>query len=165
MNLDADLVERIGGFLLTAGGSDEFCHLYVGRVVAPPADGEGIAGYGGEISENEDIRVRVWAAEEAIEAAFAGCFTNSDHRDRPVLAGGQTQRATAKMDDGMTQRLFLDNPALASTSATVVASGPDGIVLDRTVFYARGGGQPGDSGWLRWDGGETPITEAVKGRG
>jgi misacylated tRNA(Ala) deacylase len=54
---------------------------------------------------------------------------------------------------------------LASTSATVIASGPDGIVLDRTVFYARGGGQPGDSGVLRWDGGETAVTEAVKGEG
>ncbi len=65
----------------------------------------------------------------------------------------------------MTQRLFLDDPTLASTSATVVASGPEGIVLDRTVFYARGGGQPGDSGTLRWEGGETPVTEAVKGEG
>jgi misacylated tRNA(Ala) deacylase len=67
------------------------------------------------------------------------------------------------MDDGMTQRLFLDDPTLASTAASVVASGPDGVVLDRTVFYARGGGQPGDGGVLRWDGGETAITEAVKG--
>jgi misacylated tRNA(Ala) deacylase len=65
----------------------------------------------------------------------------------------------------MTQRLFLDDPTLASTSATVVASGPDGIVLDRTVFYARGGGQPGDSGVLRWDGGDVLVTEAVKGEG
>jgi misacylated tRNA(Ala) deacylase len=65
----------------------------------------------------------------------------------------------------MTQRLFLDDPTLAATSATVLASGADGIVLDRTVFYARGGGQPGDIGVLRWAGGETPITEAVKGEG
>ena len=36
-------------------------------------------------------------------------------------------------------------------------------MLDRTVFYARGGGQPGDTGVLRWDGGEIAITEAVKG--
>lgn len=77
MNLDADLTERIGGYMLTAGGADEFCHLYIGRVVAPPTDGEGIAGHAGEASEHEDIRVRVWDAEEAIQAAFAGCFTNS----------------------------------------------------------------------------------------
>jgi misacylated tRNA(Ala) deacylase len=69
------------------------------------------------------------------------------------------------MDDLMTERLFLDDPTLASTMATVLDSGPEGIVLDRTVFYARGGGQPGDSGALRWDGGETPVTEAVKGEG
>ena len=30
------------------------------------------------------------------------------------------------------------------------------MVLDRTVFYARGGGQPGDTGTLRWEGGEMP---------
>ncbi len=77
MNMDADRVERIGGFLLTPGGADEFCHLYAGRVVAPPADGEGIVGFGGEVSESEDIRVRVWSAADAIDAAFAGYFTNA----------------------------------------------------------------------------------------
>jgi len=65
----------------------------------------------------------------------------------------------------MTRRLFLDDPTLASTAATVIASGADGIVLDQTVFYARGGGQPGDSGSLHWDGGSVAITEAVKGEG
>jgi misacylated tRNA(Ala) deacylase len=69
------------------------------------------------------------------------------------------------MDDRMTARLFLDDPTLATTPAIVVASGSDAIVLDRTVFYPRGGGQPGDTGSLRWDGGETPIVEAVKGDG
>jgi misacylated tRNA(Ala) deacylase len=69
------------------------------------------------------------------------------------------------MEGRMTARLFLDDAGLATTSAVVRASSPDGIVLDRTVFYARGGGQSGDSGLLRWDAGEARITEAVKGEG
>jgi misacylated tRNA(Ala) deacylase len=65
----------------------------------------------------------------------------------------------------MTERLFLDQPTLARVDATVVSSAPEGIVLDRTVFYARGGGQPGDIGMLWWEGGEVAITDTVKGDG
>lgn len=64
-----------------------------------------------------------------------------------------------------TEMMFLDDPRRQSVSSTVVASAADGIVLDRTVFYARGGGQPGDVGRLRWDGGETAIADTVKGEG
>jgi len=65
----------------------------------------------------------------------------------------------------MTQKLFLDDPRLTGTQAVVQASGPDGVILDRTVFYGRGGGQPGDRGVLHWDGGSAAIAEAVKGEG
>ena len=62
----------------------------------------------------------------------------------------------------MTELLFLDSPALDRAAATVLASGPDGVVLDRTVFYARSGGQPGDVGRLSWTGGEAVVTDTVK---
>ena len=65
----------------------------------------------------------------------------------------------------MTTRLFLDETALAEMTATVLLAQPSGILLDRTVFYARSGGQPGDTGTLRWDGGELTITETIKGEG
>jgi ADP-ribose pyrophosphatase len=77
MGLAADRTCRIGRFLLTAGGSDELCELYAGRVVAPPCDADGIVGLGGEAVEDEDIRVRVWPAERAIAAVLAGEFVNS----------------------------------------------------------------------------------------
>jgi misacylated tRNA(Ala) deacylase len=67
--------------------------------------------------------------------------------------------------DTMTEKLFLDEPRRRTVTASVVASGADGIVLDRTIFYARSGGQPGDVGVLRWDGSETAIADTVKGDG
>lgn len=72
--MPADRLEKIGAYILSSGGADELCHLFAGRVAAPAA---GIAGYFGLASEHEDIRVRVWPANEAIEAAFAGRITNS----------------------------------------------------------------------------------------
>ena len=66
----------------------------------------------------------------------------------------------------MTEPLFLSDPYRKSADARVIAlTGEGGIVLDRTIFYARGGGQPGDSGRLDWEGGRIPIATAVKGEG
>ena len=52
---------------------------------------------------------------------------------------------------------------MRSTEATVVAVTPQRLELDRTVFYATGGGQPGDQGVIRTEAGtEIPIAEAIK---
>jgi misacylated tRNA(Ala) deacylase len=37
--------------------------------------------------------------------------------------------------------------------------------LDRTVFYPRGGGQPGDAGILEWEGGAVAIRDTVRDAG
>ncbi|MYZ49468.1 alanyl-tRNA editing protein [Propylenella binzhouense] len=47
-----------------------------------------------------------------------------------------------------TATLFRDDAYLRACEAQVVEVGPEGIVLDRTVFYPAAGGQPGDSGTL-----------------
>ncbi len=65
----------------------------------------------------------------------------------------------------MTTLLFRDDAYLKSCDATVTAiNDRGGIILDQTVFYPTGGGQPGDSGSLRLAGGnEITISTAVKG--
>ncbi|PZR94428.1 MAG: Ala-tRNA(Pro) hydrolase [Stutzerimonas stutzeri] len=62
-----------------------------------------------------------------------------------------------------TELLFRDDAYLTETQATVVAINErGGIELDRTVFYATGGGQPGDAGVLvRGDGSEIAIGTAI----
>jgi misacylated tRNA(Ala) deacylase len=62
-----------------------------------------------------------------------------------------------------TELLYRDDAYLQAAAARVLAAGPEGILLDRTPFYAQAGGQPGDAGLLRWAGGETPILKAIKG--
>ncbi len=65
----------------------------------------------------------------------------------------------------MTTKLFLEDANLRAMQARVVAAVDDTVTLDRTVFYARSGGQPGDRGTLRWDSGAADVVEAVKGEG
>ncbi|WP_343714113.1 alanyl-tRNA editing protein [Inquilinus sp.] len=63
----------------------------------------------------------------------------------------------------MTELLFRDDAYAREATATVVAATPEGIVLDRTVFYATAGGQPGDTGTIRWAGGEAAVADTRKG--
>jgi misacylated tRNA(Ala) deacylase len=65
----------------------------------------------------------------------------------------------------MIEELFRQDAYLKEADATVTALEERGVRLDRSIFYPTGGGQPGDSGSLRWDGGEARIVDAVKADG
>jgi misacylated tRNA(Ala) deacylase len=65
----------------------------------------------------------------------------------------------------MTDDLYSRDAYLRSCDAIVTALTDEGVVLDRTVFYARGGGQAGDTGSLRWDGGECRVADTFKSAG
>jgi misacylated tRNA(Ala) deacylase len=64
----------------------------------------------------------------------------------------------------MTEPLFVAEPYRKSATARVIAQTDEGgLILDRTIFYARGGGQPGDSGTLDWEGARIAIATTIKG--
>jgi misacylated tRNA(Ala) deacylase len=63
----------------------------------------------------------------------------------------------------VTDLLFRDDPYLAAADCRITGHTPEGgLIVDRTVFYPTGGGQPGDSGVLEWSGGTFPIAATLK---
>ena len=66
----------------------------------------------------------------------------------------------------MTELLFRADAYLTECDARVTGLTPEGgIIVDRSVFYPTGGGQPGDSGRITWSGGGLAIATAVKVEG
>jgi misacylated tRNA(Ala) deacylase len=65
----------------------------------------------------------------------------------------------------VTEALFREDGYLAETEAEVIAvNDRGGIILDRTVFYATSGGQPGDTGKLTLaDGRAVDIAATITG--
>ncbi|MFN4155976.1 MAG: alanyl-tRNA editing protein [Paracoccaceae bacterium] len=66
----------------------------------------------------------------------------------------------------MTELLFREDAYAQHAGSVVTGHTPEGgILIDRSVFYPTGGGQPGDNGWVEWSGGRLTIATAVKVEG
>ena len=66
----------------------------------------------------------------------------------------------------MTEWLFQQDAYLRRCAARVIDVSPEGVVLDRTVFYPLGGGQPGDTGTLETrDGRRWQVIDTRKADG
>ncbi|MEP3638648.1 MAG: alanyl-tRNA editing protein [Paracoccaceae bacterium] len=66
----------------------------------------------------------------------------------------------------MTQPLFHADAYMRSCDAVVSEHTDEGgLILDQTIFYPTGGGQPGDSGVITFNGQQLGIASAIKGQG
>ena len=62
----------------------------------------------------------------------------------------------------MTRLLFREDAYLRQCVGLVSGHTDEGaIVVDQTVFYPTGGGQPGDAGYVQWDKGRIAIATAI----
>ena len=63
----------------------------------------------------------------------------------------------------MTDLLFREDAYQTVADCRIIGhTAEGGLIVDRSIFYPTGGGQPGDSGMLDWGGGRMPIATAVK---
>lgn len=65
----------------------------------------------------------------------------------------------------MTDELFREDSYLRECDATVTGVDEGAVILDRTIFYPLGGGQPGDTGSLEWVGGSARVVDTHYGNG
>jgi misacylated tRNA(Ala) deacylase len=63
----------------------------------------------------------------------------------------------------LTDPLFRQDAYLSATDCRIIGhTAEGGLIVDQSVFYPNGGGQPGDCGVLEWSGGIFPIATTLK---
>lgn len=133
------------------------------------------------VAEN-DADEHGWTVAEGIEAPVGQGLKQRGvrgqgarrHRREPV---GRKKAATSRCETGsvwqcpvtgyvltMTELVYLQDAFLQELESTVVSVDDESrsIVLDRTIFYVTGGGQPHDTGSLGWASGSATVIDVRK---
>ncbi len=112
-----------------------------------------IAGFEAAMAEQKAKARAAWSGSgEAADATI--WFELADRFGATEFLGYDTETAEAEVI------------ALVRDGAeTATAEGEVQVVVNQTPFYAEAGGQVGDTGFLRWDGGEAEIRDTQKTAG
>ncbi|MEP7011859.1 MAG: alanine--tRNA ligase [Acidobacteriota bacterium] len=98
----------------------------------------------------KEVQNRLLALREELRGHADMPETRFEGWDATTLEGAGVARLAA----------FRDGDPLRVSE---LKAGESGVaVLDQTVFYAEGGGEVGDTGWILWDGGKAHVTDTRK---
>jgi alanyl-tRNA synthetase len=124
--LVASLAERYRG---QSFPREELVKLYDSHGVPP----EIVAAVGNEIGTNVEL-------PDDFYSIVADTHERVEVRVEPATEG--------VLDLPATYRLFYDEPEQVTFQAQVIGLSKEGVILDRTLFYPGGGGQPADTGHI-----------------
>jgi len=96
------------------------------------------------IAEERGVRVEV-------PDAFATLVAQRHVKASPEEAAEAEGQETLAEGLGATRALYYESPESSEFDAAVMWAAPGRIVLDQTLFYPEGGGQPHDTGTIRLD--------------
>ena len=111
----------------------------------------------GRSVETEGFDAAMEAQRAKARASWAGSgeaadqaiwFELSDAHGASEFLGYDTETA-----EGQVLAIVADGRALADTDGEAM------VIVNQTPFYAESGGQVGDTGWLRWDGGMAEVRD------
>jgi alanyl-tRNA synthetase len=125
-----------------------------------------------EMAAERGVSVEREAYRKASEEARA---RSRGERDAGGLFGGRDALGALAGEHGETAFEGYDRLESEATVLALVKEGelyPQavdndavGVILDRSPFYAEGGGQVGDSGKLEWEGGRALVSTTTKSKG
>jgi alanyl-tRNA synthetase len=131
----------------------ELIELYDSHGLQPETVEEIAAEFGAEVDRPDDFYALVAARHESGQA-----FEEEDDEERTIEEEIRELPAT--------ERLYYEDQERTEFEAMVldVFERPEGydVVLDRTMFYPEGGGQPADHGTLSSDDGTVPVSDVQR---